>query len=294
MFSFTSVFFSCEGETLIYEVNEAQNGDGLSNKSNVTKKAHIRLVQKFSQENMINIKRKYEHTLFDKQHLFYPASHAQRLLIFFTGAQKNKYLMWSWFWTDKENWKNTAYLFLKDDDFCWYIGNDEKSFIEDYSKIIKHYIAECHLTADRVITIGSSMGAYGAILYAALLELKGVIALNPQVNKESNEIIRYELQNTGSRWIDLDKFIAACQKVPCISLVFAYDPRDQAASYALIDALNDKTNLLILRRFPSQHHAIGPLVFSKKFLADEIDYIEKSTQFINTRQAFMQEEEIDF
>jgi predicted esterase YcpF (UPF0227 family) len=247
-----------------------------------------------SSEKIKYIKKNYEHTLFGKQHLFYPATQAQRLLVLFMGAQKNKYLMWTWFWTDRENWKNTAYLFLRDDEFCWYIGNNKKSFIEDYSKIIAHYISVCALKANKVITIGSSMGAYGAILYAALLGLKGVIALNPQVNKESNEVLRYEIQKTESRWIDLDKVVASCPKVPCVSLTFAYDPRDQAASYALINVLKQRTQLLVIRRFPSSHHAIAPLVFSKKFLADEISYIENSTQFIETKDFIIEEKDDEF
>jgi hypothetical protein len=133
------------------------------------------------------------------------------------------------------------------------------------------------------------MGAYGAVLYATLLGLKGAIALNPQVNKESNEIMRYELQNTGSRWIDLDKVVSSCEKVPCISLIFAYDPRDQAAGYLLIDALKNKAQLFIVRRFPSSRHAIAPLVFSKKFLTDELNYIEHAAQFIKTKGGIVEE-----
>jgi hypothetical protein len=251
-------------------------------------------VSKIPPEKLTYIKKKYELTLFDKQHLFYPATQAKRLVIIFTGAQKNKYAMWSWFWNDEENWKDTAYLFLKDDDFCWYIGNNKKSFIEDYSKIIVHYISAAGLQANQAIAVGSSMGAYGAVLYACLLGLKGAIALNPQVNKTSNEIARYAIQNTEDRWIDLDRFVSSCEQVPCISLIFTYNICDEAASYALIDALKVKAQLLIVRRFPSPHHYVAPLVFSKNFLTEEINYFENSTRFMATKSFVAEERDNEF
>jgi hypothetical protein len=227
--------------------------------------------QKISHEKIAYIKTKYEHIMFGKEHLFYPARKAKRLLIIFNGTVKNKYSMFSWFWNDKEKWQNTSYLFLKDDTTCWYLGNNEISLIEDFSHIISHYITACKLTKDKVFTIGSSMGAYGALFYATILELGGVIALNPQVNKVSNEVTRYSISNTGSRWQDLDKVIAAHTKAPNISLIFSHNPQDQAAGYALLE----KSCVIMIKRKSSHKHAIAPLVFSKEFIEREIDYLEK-------------------
>ena len=50
--------------------------------------------------------------------MFYPAKKAVRLVIIFNGATKNRYMMFSHFWNNKEVWPDTAYLFLKDDDTC--------------------------------------------------------------------------------------------------------------------------------------------------------------------------------
>ncbi len=220
---------------------------------------------KFSTEKTNYILKEYEVTMLGKQHLFYPAKQAKRLLIFFNGARKNKYIMWSWFWNDKEIWTDTAYLFLKDDDICWYLGNNEKSFIQDYSNIINHYINVCKLTKDKVFTIGGSMGGYAAIFYATLLGLKGAIALNPQVNKINNDTTRFFIQNTGDKWQDLDVVIRTYPVIPNISLIFGAYPSDQAACYALIDEAKHKTPLLIIRRHPSTHHS-GGVGFSREFV----------------------------
>ena len=107
------------------------------------------------------------------------------------------------------------------------------------------------------------MGAYGAIFYATTLDLGGVIALNPQVNKTSNEVTRYSIENTGSKWQDLDKVIAAHAKAPNISLIFSHNPQDQAASYALLDELKQKSQVIMIKRKSSLKHAIAPFVFSK-------------------------------
>ncbi len=251
---------------------------------------------KVSPQKINYIKSKYEHTLFGKAHLFYPAQHPKRLWVTFTSANKNKYEMCSWYWNEQEKWTDTAYLFLKDDDFCWYLGNNKESFIESYSNIINHYISVCKLTKDQVFTIGGSMGAYAAIFYATILGLKGVVAISPQVDKASNEIKRYALENTGSRWQDLDKVVALYDKLPNISLTFSYNTRDESAGYKLIDAFKCKTSTIIIRRHPSLEHKIAQFIFSKEFIESEIAYLKDQRPFTKnkgllTNKSLLAEEE---
>lgn len=115
--------------------------------------------KKLSAEQVDYIIKKYECIKFGKPHLFYPAKNPKRLLIVFAGAgAKGQYNLFSWYWRDDENWADVAYLFLRDDDVCWYIGNNEQDFIPDYSNLIRHYINTCKLDNSNVYTIGSSMG----------------------------------------------------------------------------------------------------------------------------------------
>ena len=117
--------------------------------------------ENFSPKKIEYIKAKYEHTMFGKEFLFYPAQEPKRLLIFFNGATKNRYMMFSWFWNDKEIWKDTAYLFLKDDTTCWYLGNNEISLIEDFSRIINHHISFCKLTKTKYSRLAAQWAHMG-------------------------------------------------------------------------------------------------------------------------------------
>lgn len=239
-----------------------------------------RSLPKFSETKMNYIKRKYEHTLFGKEHLFYPAKNPRRLLVVFNGAGAiGRYSMFSWYWKDDEQWSDTAYLFLRDDELCWYLGNNQSDFVQDYSNLIKHYIDVCKLKNDSVFTIGGSMGGYGALFYATVLGLKGVIAVNPQANKASNDITRFGINNTGNRWQDLDMVIKNSTTAPSVFLIYGNDPRDIAASDSLIEVLKEKAPVLIIRRHESEKHAIARLIFSKELIEDGISFIEKQRTF---------------
>jgi len=206
-----------------------------------------------SQEKISYVKQKYEHIFAQKEYLFYPAKNPKSLVIVFTSAVKNKYEMWSWFWKETEDWHDEAYLFLKDDDFCWYLGNDKQSFIEAYTSIINHHIALTKVPKDHVFTIGGSMGGYAAIFYAATLGLGGTIAYNPQVNKASNSR-RISLENTGNKWQDLDTLLASYEKLPMLSLTCGNYSKDLRAACALVDVFKTKKSLIILRHVALPGH----------------------------------------
>jgi hypothetical protein len=242
---------------------------------------------KLSHEKINYIIGKYQRTMFDKEYLFYPAKSAKRLLICFSGAEqkygKCLYSQFSWYWQDDEDWRDTAYLFLKDDSRCWYLGNEKKDLINDFSNIINHHINICKLTKDKVFTVGSSMGGYGAILYATLLGLKAAIAVNPQVDKASQKN-RFGTSGVGNKWHDLDKIVALSPTVPNVSLIYGHCQQDQAACEILLDVLKKRGSTTIIRRHPSTEHAISSLVFSENFIKSEITYFENQVSFKEVRE----------
>lgn len=229
-------------------------------------------VYRFPMEKMAYIKDHYECTLFDQQHLFYPAKNAKRLLIFFTGAVKNRYSMWSWFWRDDEAWQDTAYLFVKDDSLCWYLGNNERSLVEDYKELIAYYMWQTGVSRDAVYTIGASMGGYGALFYATALGFKGAIVLNPQVTKAYAS--HFSIDNTQDRWLNLDEHITLASTVPHLSLVACLEKSDQLAGYTLIDTYKAKLATMIIRRDQSILHT-GSSVFTKSFIEREVAFFEQ-------------------
>jgi hypothetical protein len=224
-------------------------------------------------EKIEYIKNKYEHTMCQKQYLFFPATKPVYLFIIFTSAVKNKYEMWSWFWNDAEIWSDTAYLFLKDDDICWYLGNDKVSFVESYSHIINYHIALTGVAQNNVFTIGGSMGGYAAIFYATILGLGGAIAYNPQINKSSNsKKIRFALENTGNKWINLDELLALHEKVPAISLLYGAYSKDFAAACDLLHVLKDKKTLVIFRHVDLKGHK--GLNITKKYIEGDLNFFK--------------------
>jgi hypothetical protein len=234
------------------------------------------------------VKKKYEHTLYGQECLFYPAKNPKRMLISFCGAMKNIYSMWSWFWLDSEDWQETAYLFLKDETFSWYLGNDTKSLVDDYIHIIKYFMDVAQLHKDQVFTVGRSMGGYAAIYYATILGLKGAIALNTQVDKESaitqfsQVSYTFGIANTENQWVDLDMVVAQYDKVPSISLNCGSFIRDKLAAHKLLNTLKEKNSLVIFRKTPLLIHS--PFGCTKKFIENEINFMEMQEPVgINTK-----------
>ncbi len=221
---------------------------------------------------------KYEKTMFEKPFLFYPAEKPKRLIIVFNGATKGKYSLFSWFWCDDEKWSDTAYLFLRDDDLTWYLGNDAADYIPHFSEIINYHIKLCGIEPASVFTLGSSMGGYAAIFYATLLGLGGVIAINPQVDKASASKF-YGISRAGSRWRDLNEVVAGFEKVPNIALIYSYCPKDVPAANVLLDAFKEKFASITIRRHASIQHTISALVLSKDFIEGEIEHMSKQKLF---------------
>lgn len=228
------------------------------------------------QEKMCYVLNKYEHKMHGKESLYFPAKNAKRLVIIFAAVKKHVYNMWSWFWKDDENWKNTAYLFLKDDDTTWYLGNNKQSFVEDYCKIITSFIDTSRVPKDHVFTFGGSMGGYAALFYATILELGGAVIYNPQVNKKCNNIgsrPRYGIEKAENRWQDLDEVVKKQKKMPRISLVFGSYPHDQCAAYDLIETVKTKTDsLFVMRHITLPNHVIK---LTKDFIEKEIAYLDQ-------------------
>jgi len=222
------------------------------------------------------IKKKYEHTIYKKKCLFYPAKNPKRLLISFCGAVRGIYSKFSWFWRNDENWQDTAYLFVRDDQLTWYLGNNKKDMVQDFANLIRYFMAKCKLKPEQVFVVGGSMGGYGALLYATLLGLRGALLLNPQVNRTCNYANRFAIARSEGRWKDLDAIVAASAYVPSVSLIYGHYAQDQAAGEALVKVLKTKAPLTIIHRHPSPHHGIDT-VFSKKFIEREIEYIEQQT-----------------
>lgn len=87
-------------------------------------------------------------------------------------------------------------IFIKDSKQSWYykgangLGNNINELKNDIEKLIKE------INYSKIITIGSSMGGYAALLFGSLLKVNSIIAFVPQtfVDKETRE------KHNDERW----------------------------------------------------------------------------------------------
>lgn len=128
------------------------------------------------------VRGKYKVHMLGQHGIYFPCEKAKRLLVLFSSMGKDRYDRYSWFWQEDEHWAETAYLFLKDDSFNYFLGDDEKPLTQTFRKIILHHMVLANVKEEQVFTVGGSMGGYAAIYYASLMQLNGAIVSNPQLD----------------------------------------------------------------------------------------------------------------
>ena len=133
----------------------------------------------------------------------------------------------------------------------------------------------CGVPKDRVYTAGGSMGGYGAILFATVLDFKGAIADIPTVTRDIWQT--YQPPNTTKirsqdRWVDLDAVLARHKTVPLISLHHGRNKVDVVAAHALMDVIIDRAPLIIYRTTSKSAHSV--FTITKASLEADIAYME--------------------
>lgn len=249
---------------------------GLDDYADIFKKEHG-----YRNPNWVSyVKNKYEHTILNKQCVYYPAKSPKRLVINFS-FWGDQYMMWSWFWKQKEDWDTTSYLFLKDASKSWYFGTYELPLIDDFSHIINHFIRLSGVGHEHVFTVGISMGGTAAIFYATILGLKAAIVDLPQIvpeiwNVHANAVAPAVLIKPHIAWINLLELLAETKNVPHISIHYGNCQADYLGAYQLIDALKTRKSVFTVRRSLMPGHLGDALTLS--FLNKEIDYIDTQEQ----------------
>lgn len=110
-------------------------------------------------------------------------------------------------------------LFLANPEYTWYLGDDNISIL------LKNYVSK--YGAENSYFVGSSMGAYGALLHGLQLNAN-IIASNPQVNKEvtlkhcNSEGMGKHIRNV--EFVDIDNKFSKSQS--CIYYMYGNFPMD--------------------------------------------------------------------
>lgn len=205
-----------------------------------------------------------------QEYIYYPSRNCQRLLVFFSSMNKGAFERYSWFWDETEKWEKTAFLFLKDDTFKYFLGDDERPLTQTFIKIIRYYQSLSNLDDSKVFTVGTSMGGYAAIYYASLLQLGGAITANPQITFKAARQHKFSnwersIRSTGTQWYDLDDFLLQ-RRIPCIYVEYGEYPADKTAVQALSKAIISEDSTIVLKKLPWKDHTVNCL-FKSTILA---------------------------
>ncbi|SOZ63383.1 hypothetical protein CBM2615_B140208 [Cupriavidus taiwanensis] len=223
------------------------------------------------------VREKYKVHMLGQHGIYFPCENAKRLLVLFSSMGKDRYDRYSWFWDEDEQWDETAYLFLKDDSFNYFLGDDEKPLTQTFRKIILHHMVLAGVKEDQVFAIGGSMGGYAAIYYASLMQLNGAIVSNPQLDYASARAHSFsnwerQIRKTGSQWYDLGEFIFKWQRIPNIYIEYGNYRADRLAAERFIDAALEGPSLVIARKANWEGHTVDSL--SKTTIESVVNFFE--------------------
>jgi hypothetical protein len=225
------------------------------------------------------VRANYSFSCYGRDSIYYPSNDPKRLLVHFSSMGKDRFDRYSRFFDFSEMWnESSAHLFLKDDNFSFFLGNDDSPLTLTYSKIIKQFALMNNLELNKVFTIGGSMGGYAALYYTSLLNLNGAIVVAPQVNKLALEAHKFDnwrthVSNTGNQFRELDFFMLRKDNSPNIYIEYGNYKADQIAAENLLNSIKDLPGLRVIRKANWSKHSIDDYL-SLKTILSTIQYFE--------------------
>lgn len=230
------------------------------------------------------VRSEYFHIVDGCEFIYYPSKNPKRLILNFSSMGKNRFDRYSRYWDPSESWdSDAAYIFFKDDTFCYFLGTEENPKESTYFRIVRDFVNICSLRNEQVYTVGGSMGGYAAIFYALSLELGGAIVAAPQIDKRSMVAHKYNnwtknSNQTGGNWRDLNVYSYAFEKLPYLYIEYGKYPSDVLAAEGLIEVYKNKKSICICRKSSWSEHTVSQ-VLSKDLVDSVIDFFEKNRRF---------------
>lgn len=184
---------------------------------------------------------------------------------------------------DRYEWKKmgsqafSKNIYVRDIYKSWYIKgiNASASSIERAANIINNEIGK-----KRFITVGSSAGGYGAILFGIMLNAEYVIAFSPQISvplflentePEKNPIYMKYCNNDGiSKYLNLKDIIRQSD-----TEIFVFYPAQSERDIKQIEILKGMNNVNIIGVHEKQH-GVGIYDFTLKALIEKDRYFLRS------------------
>lgn len=202
----------------------------------------------------------YEKEMLGEYVVFFPSKKSNKLLVLFSAMNdKNKYDRLSWFWDEKEEWISYSILYISDTNYTYYLGTPEKPMFHTYEKIIKYFQTKILANNKNTVTVGSSMGGYGAILFAYKMGLNRAITGVPNINKKSALMHNYtnwykSMQKTGDLWIDLDILLRRNYRLPNLYIEYGNYSADNYSIKDIKEIYDNSISLLCLQKGSVNDH----------------------------------------
>lgn len=201
--------------------------------------------------------------------LVFEPSVVEKILVSFTGMQIGHYNRWSWF-CDRYHQDKTLYIVLKDDDRMFYLDREHKGPVsEHHAEFIQQQLTKHKLQSKNLYTLGTSMGGYSAIYFAFKLDAYAAItssplvdidSATPKLNADTNilepttNLWQRQMQALGSKWIDLDQYIAQSTATPKIFAIHGTYLPDLKAANKLRASLESKNISHIIQQINNNEH----------------------------------------
>lgn len=165
-------------------------------------------------------------------------------IISFSSMNPGKFERWSWFTQNKLS-RPAAYIFLKDEAQHFYLGAGNAPASQHIAEEINSILHKHQLPPHKAISVGSSMGGYGAIYYAVYCNLAACISINPQTNLDSAMLHKYGLWTRKMKeasWQDLPSLIEASSHPinTYFEIHYGLYPADLDAAEKLIKSMTGK------------------------------------------------------
>ena len=182
---------------------------------------------------------KYELQRDGVSHVYYPARNPQSLLITFA-CMGDRYNRVREFWNE-EKWENVSYLFLCD------VGSEGKpaQWYVDRDALIDFYAAQ--FTPGRIVTLGSSMGAFGALWHGFRLSAGAILAIAPAAPPLSFQGQDFD----ETLWRRLQAKMLECRKLPALYIETTGHPPDHQMTRTVVSHYLNTGGRLIAESDPS-------------------------------------------
>jgi len=228
------------------------------------------------------VRDKYEKNINGIDIIYYPSQTPKRIVFNFSSMGKDRYDRYSRYWDPSEEWlDDTVYIFFKDDSYSYYLGNKDTPKAGSYCALIKSFINMNSLNKEQAFTVGGSMGGYGALYYAIVLELNGAIVYSPQTCFKATLAHQYRnwekhILTMNGTFTDLDMLIHRGGKIPNIYIEYGKYPADLIAVNTLFDELKKYNNFLLIKRKANWEEHTVDTVLSKETVDNTIWYFENN------------------